>query len=174
MLTIAEMPLDSIIPSMSTVSISLTFTEMNIISIITAPAPSHEAPTSAQLPRPERYPEFKEEEKPSITNATPRLAPELMPRTYGPAIGFLKSVCICNPLTERAIPTIAAVRAFGILNFITIVAASELSPRKIAPNTSDGLRLTDPSMISRANATMKRTPRMIYSSLISTPVEEEI
>ena len=60
-------------------------------------------------------------ENPRITNATPRLAPELMPRTSGPAIGFRKSVCICNPLNDNAMPTVNAVNAFGILKSKIIV-----------------------------------------------------
>ena len=51
--------------------------------------------------------------EPKTTNATPRLEPELNPKTYGPANGFLKKVCINNPLTESEIPTKIAVIAFG-------------------------------------------------------------
>lgn len=42
--------------------------------------------------------------------ATPRFAPELTPRTKGPASGFLKIVCMINPDTERAIPEIKATK----------------------------------------------------------------
>src|SRR6476469_6970523 len=52
---------------------------------------------------------------PRITNATPRLEPELSPRTYGPASGFLNNVCISKPLTDNPVPTITAVIAFGSL-----------------------------------------------------------
>ena len=51
--------------------------------------------------------------EPKTTNATPRLEPELNPKTYGPASGFLKKVCINNPLTESEIPTKIAVIALG-------------------------------------------------------------
>ncbi len=45
--------------------------------------------------------------------ATPKLAPELIPNTNGPARGFLKSVCMSNPLIDNPEPTIIAVTAFG-------------------------------------------------------------
>jgi hypothetical protein len=35
----------------------------------------------------------------------PKLAPELSPKTYGPAKGFLNRVCINNPLIDSPIPT---------------------------------------------------------------------
>ena len=51
-----------------------------------------------------------------ITNsATPKPAPELMPSTDGPAIGFRNSVCINNPTTDKPIPVRIAVIDFGIL-----------------------------------------------------------
>ena len=80
-MTIADIPLESIIPSIRIVIISFTFDEMTIINIITAPAPAHEAATRIQLPNPLILSGVICEEKPRITNATPRLAPELIPRT---------------------------------------------------------------------------------------------
>ena len=50
---------------------------------------------------------------PKITKATPRLAPELSPRTSGPASGFLNKVCISKPLTDSPIPAKMATRALG-------------------------------------------------------------
>ena len=40
----------------------------------------------------------------SITNATPRLAPELMPRMDGPASGLLNAVCSISPEAASAAP----------------------------------------------------------------------
>lgn len=48
-----------------------------------------------------------------ITKATPKLEPALKPKTYGPASGFLKSVCINNPEMDNPIPTKTAVIALG-------------------------------------------------------------
>lgn len=53
-------------------------------------------------------------ELPSIKIATPKLAPELIPKTYGPASGFLNKVCINNPLIAKPEPTNTAVIALGI------------------------------------------------------------
>ena len=52
---------------------------------------------------------------PKITKATPKLAPELMPKTKGPANGFLKRVCINSPEIPNPEPTKIAVKAFGSL-----------------------------------------------------------
>ncbi len=51
---------------------------------------------------------------PINSNAAPRLAPELMPKTKGPASGLRKSVCINRPLKDRPPPTKIAVNAFGM------------------------------------------------------------
>ena len=53
--------------------------------------------------------------EPKITNATPKLAPELIPNTKGPASGFLNKVCMSNPEIPKPEPTIIAVKAFGNL-----------------------------------------------------------
>ena len=52
-------------------------------------------------------------EIPKIKIATPRLAPELIPKTNGPAKGFLNKVCINKPLMESPEPTKIAVIDFG-------------------------------------------------------------
>ena len=53
--------------------------------------------------------------EPKITKATPKLAPELIPKTKGPAKGFLKSVCMSKPEIPKPEPTKIAVMAFGNL-----------------------------------------------------------
>lgn len=131
------------------VIISLTLDEINIINIITAPAPAQEAATRIQLPNPFKLSGEIFAENPSITKATPRLAPELKPRTSGPAIGFLKIVCICNPLNDNATPTINAVIAFGNLNLMIMVSKLLSVLVIIALITSDAFMLTDPKKISR-------------------------
>jgi len=54
-------------------------------------------------------------EAPIITKATPKLAPDVIPRTKGPANGFLNKVCINNPEMPKPEPTKMAVNAFGNL-----------------------------------------------------------
>ena len=51
--------------------------------------------------------------EPKMTNATPKLAPELKPKTSGPAKGFRNKVCINKPLMDNPIPTRIAVIALG-------------------------------------------------------------
>ena len=51
--------------------------------------------------------------EPKITKATPKLAPELIPRTNGPANGFLNKVCINKPEMPKPEPTKMAVKALG-------------------------------------------------------------
>ena len=53
----------------------------------------------------------------STTNATPKLAPELIPSTDGSASGFLNTVCICKPLTESPAPATKAVQTCGKRDF---------------------------------------------------------
>ena len=52
---------------------------------------------------------------PRIISATPKLAPELIPNTNGPANGFLNKVCIKRPEIPKPEPTKIAVNAFGNL-----------------------------------------------------------
>lgn len=68
------------------------------------------------------YDESKNEAKkggknpaPKIIIATPKLAPELNPKTSGPANGFRNKVCINNPLMDNPIPTRMAAMALGNL-----------------------------------------------------------
>jgi hypothetical protein len=66
-------------------------------------------------------------DEPKISNATPRLAPEEIPKTNGPANGFLKSVCMRSPQIERPEPTKIAVIALGNLKSNTIVCQLSLT-----------------------------------------------
>lgn len=52
---------------------------------------------------------------PKIIIATPKLAPEVMPSTNGPANGFLNKVCISKPEMPKPDPTNTAEIAFGSL-----------------------------------------------------------
>ena len=84
--------------------------------------------------------------KNNITNATPKLAPELMPKIDGPANGFLKAVCNINPQTANALPQSNAVKAWGKRDSHTIklqLAFSPSFPIRIR-NTSDTGIVTDP------------------------------
>jgi hypothetical protein len=147
----AEMPLESIIPIIRIVITSLIRDERIITIKMTTPAPAHAAAARIQLPSELTDCIEIPEANPRITKATPRLAPELIPKTYGPAIGFLKTVCIWSPLTASATPTVRAVIAFGTRNFIIIVSVVPEEPEKSAFITSEKRILTEPKKISARN-----------------------
>jgi hypothetical protein len=91
---------------------------------------------------------------PRINIATPKLAPELIPNIYGPASGFLNSVCICKPLTDSAAPHNSATTALISLIFITIfaVVSGQSPPTNAAHICVNGIDVapTDKSMIDSA------------------------
>lgn len=66
-----------------------------------------------------------------ITSATIIFAPEEIPSTNGPAIGFAKNVCNKNPDKDKAPPRIAAINTLGSLIF-QIIFASVPSPPLLA------------------------------------------
>ena len=76
-------------------------------------------------------------EAPKIRIATPKLAPELIPKTKGPASGFLNKVCINKPLIDKPEPTIIAVIALGkrTLKIIEPQESFSSSPFVNAKNT---------------------------------------
>lgn len=83
----------------------------------------------------------------SITNATPRLAPEFMPRIDGPANGFLNAVCNISPHTASALPQSNAVNAWGNRDSHTIklqLAFSPSPPVRIWKTWGTGIA-TDPT-----------------------------
>jgi len=84
-------------------------------------------------------------------------------------MGFLKTVCICKPLSDNATPTITDVIAFGILNLRMIVWKSLCEVLKIALTTSEGFIVTEPIKTSRTSktATSKKSPRKINITFLS-------
>ena len=89
-------------------------------TIITAPS-TKKAPRLAANARPKlenailaTLPE--KIETPKTNRATPKLAPELIPNTNGPANGFLNKVCINKPQIDNPEPTNTAVMALGSLD----------------------------------------------------------
>ena len=84
----------------------------------------------------------------STTNATPRLAPELIPSTEGPASGLRKIVCICKPLIDNPAPATSAVKACGKRDFNIIfcqaTGSSSPPPVRMFQTEANGID-TDPS-----------------------------
>ena len=82
----------------------------------------------------------------SKAKATPKEAPELMPNTKGPAMGFLKKVCINSPLTLKLAPLTRAAPTLGIRN-CQMMAPSPRSkgvPQRAAQNRA-ALKVVDPT-----------------------------
>jgi len=105
----------------------------------------------------------------SISAATPREAPDEIPKTDGPAKGFRKRVCISNPLSAREPPAIAAVKALGILdsNTITFQAGSDTSPFTMIFSTLTKGIETGPDISSKANkATTRAAVAIIIKDLL--------
>lgn len=77
-----------------------------------------------------------------IKRATPRLAPELMPSIEGPAKGFLKSVCIRNPLHASAAPARIPVNVRGMRESHSIVrwvSVTESLSKRVFHNELSGI-----------------------------------
>lgn len=78
----------------------------------------------------------------NIKKATPKLEPELKPKTYGPANGFLKNVCINNPEIDNPIPTKIAVIALGkrkLKMMYSQVSLLALLPTKLLITSLNGM-----------------------------------
>ena len=99
------------IPVMSSMILLFIKVEKNRISPITIIEPM-KAPNTIEK-NPERViPAVAMVPPPAnITKATPRLAPELIPKMEGPANGLLKAVCSISPETANAAPHSKAVMA---------------------------------------------------------------
>ena len=102
-------------------------------------------------------------EDPKISKATPKLAPDEIPNTNGPAKGFLNNVCINKPATDKPEPTKRAVIAFGSLKFKIIV--SQLSLAAVLPISVFKISLkgieTEPKLMFRTNNAISVTSNSI-------------
>ena len=100
---------------------------------------------------------------PNINKATPKLAPEEIPNTKGPAKGFLNKVCINKPQIDNPEPTKIAVIAFGSLKFKMIVSQLSLEgipPVKVLKMSLKGIE-TEPKLIFTKNKTTSKTDKKI-------------
>lgn len=96
---------------MDMVFLSFLATNITALSTKNAPILAANAIPTLENANPAKLP--PKMESPKIKIATPKLAPELIPNTKGPANGFLKSVCINKPLMESPEPAKIAVNDFG-------------------------------------------------------------
>ncbi len=102
-------------------------------------------------------------DEPKIKSATPKLAPEEIPNTNGPAKGFLNNVCINKPLIDKPDPTKIAVIALGNLKFKMIISQLSFteSPPIIIENISLVGMLTEPKLIFIKNKKTSKTDNRI-------------
>ncbi len=77
---------------MSNITLLRTMLAKKRIRPITAMAPAKAAASTAMKPDSDTLPAVMLPPSSSMTNATPRLAPLLMPKTLGPARGLRKAV----------------------------------------------------------------------------------
>ena len=110
----------------------------------------------------------------SITTATPRLAPELIPRMEGPANGLLKAVCSINPEPAKAAPQSKAVRAWGTRASHTMklqLAFSPSPPVRMRMMASAGMSTEPKNRLHPVNAKMRAVNAMLYVvPLLFTPL----
>ena len=102
-------------------------------------------------------------DEPKINNATPKLAPDEIPKTKGPANGFLKSVCINKPHIDKPEPTKTAVIAFGNLNVSIIVSQLSLwgiPPINVVKMSLNGIE-TEPKLMFAKNKITSKTNNRI-------------
>ena len=111
------MPAPSIIPRTRRTVLSPIFRLAAIMTARTIAAPAHAAPAIPRFSSRGAIPAVMPEDTPRTHSAAPSDAPELIPRTYGPARGFMNNVCMRRPLSETAAPAIMAVSALGSLMF---------------------------------------------------------
>lgn len=143
---IADVIVPNINPMIKMEVVFLILFAVIMTAINTNAAPELEAITNPQLESatvakiPPKIPD------PNIKKATPKLAPDDIPKTKGPANGFLNNVCINKPLIPKPEPTRIAVSALGSLNWRIITSQlgfELLPPIKISKVSEKGMD-TDP------------------------------
>ena len=146
---IAPVKLPNINPMIKIDMVFLTLFAATMTADKTKKEPMLAAMAMAQLEKDMDNKTPPKRDEPKSSRATPKLAPEEIPNTKGPARGFLKRVCINKPLIESPDPTNIAVIAFGTLKFKIMVCQLSFtvwSPKRIAQISVKGIE-TDPKLM---------------------------
>ena len=98
-----------IIPAISNITLLRIRTERKSTASITIIAPTNAPTTIERKPESTNCPVTILPPPANTTNATPKLAPELIPKIEESASGLLKTVCKINPDTANAAPQSKAV-----------------------------------------------------------------
>lgn len=142
-------------PVMRSMRSFLSHTEKSSSNPMIAILPTKDPINIAMYP-PKEYPAaVTDPPNRSITNATPRLAPDDIPNIDGPASGLRKAVCSIKPDTVSDAPAMSAVTVCGRRLPITMKRSgpSGSPPLKRMSNTSAGGIFTDPTnKLSRNSA----------------------
>lgn len=160
---IADVKLPNINPIIKIDMVFLTLFAAIITADKTKKAPKLEAIGKDQLEIEFARKKLPKRDEPKINKATPKLAPEEIPRTKGPANGFLNKVCINKPATDKPDPTKIAVIAFGNLKFRTIVcqlSLAEVFPINVFRMSSNGIA-TEPKLMFSTNKRISKTDKSI-------------
>src|SRR5690606_32579339 len=158
----AAVRLANIKPMINIAMVSRSFADASKTASNTSKLPILEAITILHLDNRIKAHAPPKKDAPMMINATPRLAPLLNPRTYGPAKGFLKSVCISSPLTARPDPVRIAVKTLGSLYSRTMYVQFSLEtfPLKREANTSSKGMYTEHEYKFKNDVTITTRKRM--------------
>src|SRR6476646_566167 len=177
-------------PRISTVAGLPTRDDATSTRARTATAPAIAAPTRSASPAsPVEAPKTAATlmPDPSTTIATPRPAPDEIPRANGSARGFRKSVCICSPAMPRAAPARSAVSDLGRRMVSTTIAAPSRAADDrrrtsitlatgtcVEPSTSDIRKAAISAAVkpARAMASRSRRPTRRSAPDVSTATGE--
>ena len=124
------------------------------------------APINPELTKDKLDPNPNKENPPNTTIATPKVTPELIPNTPGPANGFLKNTCKISPVTDKAPPPKSAIIVLFNLPS-TIYDHDSLvtdSPFKIFIKSWKEIE-TSPTEILHSDKTVKRMLKVISSHI---------
>ena len=147
---------------MSSMTLLRTSVEKKKMTAVTSMAPAKAATNTATKPDTLTEPAEKLPPRNSMTRATPRPAPLLMPKMPGPANGLRKAVCSMSPLTASAPPASVAVSVCGSRDCrmmkrhegLTSASAS----KRMRSTSSAGID-TEPTKMLNAKSTAMSRPR---------------
>ena len=134
-------------------------------------APTIAATTTSKCPPIVKLPMEAVPPSRSSTMATPRFAPESMPRIDGPARGLRKAVCKSKPQVPRAVPVSKAVSIWGTRPCITMMlhagCPSISFPQRICHTSFIGMSSEPHSTFAMERSTIKTASSFnLYLSFI--------
>ena len=146
-------------PAISNMTLLRIMADNPRMTPITSNAPASAPNTAAKNPEKEKAPAPTVPPPANITNATPRLAPELMPRMEGSAKGLLNAVCNIKPDEANAAPQSNAVMHSGkrLSRTMKVQASFPAGCPKRMRHTSAAGMSTDPASKLAATSKMVRT-----------------